>query len=405
MSRFAIKLHYVLAYAVLGAHLPYLPIYLNQLNFDRAQIGWVSAVFGVGVLLAPPILGALADRVTSNRLLIGVCYAIGAAALLVMALVESFGALLVAYTIYSLGFAAMMPLLDGLTFARHAEQTDQGRPADPYPSVRIWGTVGFMLPALGLFFPLKAAETCRPAIYGSAAIAATGFLLCWMLPRPARQLAGAVGRLPTAEAMRALWRSPVRHFVASVFLLSLSVAMFYSFFPLYAEELGIASEWVGLVIILGVVAEWLLMMRARPVLRVLGTRGVLAFGAGGMAVRLGLLALLPLIPVVVASQIFHAPLVLALYLVGPMYLNVKASESFRNSMQGLYMMLCFGVGRLVGATVGGYVAKLVDVPEGSLLDLRIVMGLASVLSLIATVWLLVAFRDAEACRRVRDEHA
>ena len=49
------KLHYFLLYAVVGAYLPYVPVFLgHDLVLQDPQIGWVVGGYGLAVLLAPP---------------------------------------------------------------------------------------------------------------------------------------------------------------------------------------------------------------------------------------------------------------------------------------------------------------------------------------------------------------
>jgi PPP family 3-phenylpropionic acid transporter len=99
--------------------------------------------------------------------------------------------------------------------------------------------------------------------------------------------------------------------------------------------------------------------------------------------------------VVIGSQLLHAPIVIGLYLVPPMYLNHKATASFRNSIQGLYVMICYGGTRFLGSILGGYVSQI---------SLQTTFTCAGVLSLIASAWLILAFRDQPVCEAIRRQH-
>ena len=126
--------------------------------------------------------------------------------------------------------------------------------------------------------------------------------------------------------------------------------------------------------------------------------GPLHGGANEAVLRMLRLALLAAVAdplVTVASQLLHGPVVLAIYLIPPMYLNLKAPPGVRNGVQGLYAMLCFGLARLSGSVAAGYAAEV---------DLAWAFVLGATLSALAFIWLLLRFHDpdADAALRARD---
>ena len=68
----AIRLHYLLVYAALGAYMPYLPVFLGRdLGMHDAQIGWITGIYGLSVILGPPLITYLADRLSKPVLVEG----------------------------------------------------------------------------------------------------------------------------------------------------------------------------------------------------------------------------------------------------------------------------------------------------------------------------------------------
>jgi len=130
-----------------------------------------------------------------------------------------------------------------------------------------------------------------------------------------------------------------------------------------------------------------LMFAAGPLLRRFSLRSLILFGAACLVVRMLLLATIADPRVTVASQLLHGPVVVAIYLIPPMYLNLKAPAGARNSVQGLYAMICFGVARLLGSVAGGYAAGL---------GLAWAFGLGAVLAAAALLWLWLRFFDPAA---------
>jgi PPP family 3-phenylpropionic acid transporter len=398
-----LRAHYVLVYAILGALLPYLSLYAKGQGLSDTQVGWVLAVFGLAVIIAPPVYTAMADYWRNNRRIIAACYGFGAAMLLLLGVSTTFPAILLAHLAFALAFTALIPLLDALTFAtilgpgdepadRAAHPTQPPRAA--YRTIRVWGSFGFMIPGVGFasiiaFLPLDAPTVARVAVLTGAGFGAIGLLACRNLP--AYQAASPLaGRMPTTAAFRALTRPALATFIASVFLLFISITMYYAFYPPYLEDLGVDAEFVGLVTNLGVGVEVFFMVGAGALLRKIGLRGIMVIGIAAHLARMLLLAAVPHPVTAIATQVFHGPTVLALYLLPPMYINHRAEPAYRNSMQGLYAMACLGVARVIGAGTGGSIS---DAIGGGNPGRRLTFAVAAGLALIALTVFLAAFRD------------
>ena len=391
--RFApIRLHYLLAYAIVGAYMPYLPVFLgHDLGMPDWQIGWIAGSYGFAVIVSPPLVTYLADRRFSGRILIGLVYGLTACAFTALALAERFVPVLLISIAFSVAFTPLFALLDGLTFTVMSREQAEGRPPPPFNQIRVWGSLGFMIPAFVLFFALQAgAASGRAAIVVAATTAALALLCLPVLPRIA-----PVPRdpsLPGAAAWHVLRAAPTRNLIVPLSLLFVGIAVFYGFYARLVLAVGIAPSWVGLVMNIGVLSELPFMFAAGPILRRFSLRSVLLFGAACLAVRLALLAAVPDPRVTVASQLLHGPVVIAIYLIPPMYLNLKAPPSVRNSVQGLYTMLCFGLARLFGSVIAGYVASLA---------LAWAFAMGSMCATIALIWLWLGFHDPEADAALR----
>lgn len=357
-----IKLHYLVVYGILGALMPYLPIYARQSGLSERQIGWVLGVFGLAVLVTPPIYTLLADRWLSNRTLILISYATATVALVSMFFTHSFVGLFVAHLLFSLGFTSLVPLLDGLTFAVLRTPPEEGTPPVGYQSIRLYGSYGWMIPGF-LFAGVWLARGADPewisvfAIATAAAMSGVGFLSALALPKHGPVRTEKRSAVPTLAALRTLIRPPVAGFLAGLFFTFTPIAMYFVMYPLYLEALDIDNEFIGLITNLGVVVEIGFFLAVRPLLRRIGLRGVMLLGAGCALARLLLMAAWPTPFIAIASQIFHGPMIMAMYLLPPMFLDQHAQPTHRNSVQGLYVMCCFGLARLVGAGACGHIAE------------------------------------------------
>jgi PPP family 3-phenylpropionic acid transporter len=391
-----IKIQYVLLYTIVGAWMPYLPVYLDELGMTDGQIGWIIGVYGLSVLIMPAAIAFIADRHVPNRTLMAWSYLLSAVLLAGMAMVTGFWPLLAMSMLFSLAYTPLFTLTDGITFAAMHDMEERGGRVPPYHRLRIWGSVGFIVPSVALFFLLRYTEmSSRVAIVTAGVAAAVALGTTMLLPVTKRVSEEGEPKVPTLQAWHAIRRRPVTDLVGPAFLMFVAISIFYVFYTIHLSRLGVADEWLGLIVNIGVVAEVVLMLLSGRILRAVGVKGVMVAGAAALVVRLSLLATVPTQWVAIGSQVLHAPIVLALYLVPPMYLNTKASRSYRNSMQGVYGALCFGFARMLGSVVGGYAAG--DKTTG----LATAFGVGAVLAAVALVWLIAAFRDDGATDEIK----
>lgn len=384
----AIKRQFLLLYAATGAAMPYLPVFLEQRLADRAQVGDVLAITGLAIIITPVIVGFLADALVSGRMLIAALS--GATAVTAAALTGAHGfwPIAVAYALFSLVFWPQSSLADGYLFSVRQQRMAAGLPDVAYHRVRVYGTVGFIVPGIGLYALMARGATADVALLIASVVALLGLLNALTLPRvdvTARSTRDEHTGTPTLAAARVLFRGPALVLCVSMFLAQLAAAVYYGFYPIYlTAEIGFASEWVGLIFILGVVPELGVMFAVGALVRALGIRGALVLGLACSALRFVIMALLPTPFWAVATQALHGPMVITMHVLPPMYLDGLARDAYRTSMQGLYTMAVIGVARLVGNQMAGRVADI------SLLWL---FGVTAGVLALAAVLVLLAFRE------------
>ena len=399
------KVQYVLVYAVVGAYLPYLPLLLGDRGVDEKGIGWILGIYGLVIAIMPLWTTYLADRHWSPRLLIAAGNLLTAAGALALIRAEGFWPLMAGCVIMYAGFAPLVNLIDGATFAAMARMERAGLQPPPYHTIRIWGSIGFMLPSVAIYALLQWGRMSNAiALWTAAVCAVLAALASRRLPGPDDTHQLELIEAPTLAAARRVFSGSALSVIGPLFLMFVTVAAFYTFYPQYLRKLGIGEQWVGLIVNLGVVAEIILMLASRRILGRLGIRGIVLMGGAAIMLRMGLLGFWPNPHVAIWSQLLHAPIVMCLYLLPPIYLNHIAggggggggATHIRHSVQGLYGMLCFGAARLVGATLSGYFATEADLTPP--------FKLSAALALAAILWFAIGFRDESACRAIRHAH-
>jgi PPP family 3-phenylpropionic acid transporter len=390
----SIRAQFFLAFAVMGAVLPFLSVFLKERGLSNAQVGYVTGAASAGVVLTPVLVTLLADAAVAGRVLMAVVFTASAALLVATVGAAGFWPILACYALHALAFAPVTPLQDGIYFAAAARDPQ----APPYHVVRVWGTVGFIMPSVVLYFVLTQGGTMGAALACGALLCMAGAVNALIfLPRldPAaeQQAERKAARLPTLAAARALREPHVLVFCIAMALAHMAAAGYYQFYPVYLTDvMHFEKRWVGLIANLGVVVEIFFMLSFGWFMSRLTLRGLMVVGVAVTAIRFLLLAFVHTPAVAIGTQLVHGMTVLVLHVAPPIYLNARAGDAYRNSIQGVYGMLVAGAARILGSVLSGRVAEY---------SLTLNFAGCAGLCVIATGLFYFAFREAP--RRAGDE--
>src|SRR6059036_3480080 len=139
----ALSLFYLTSFAVLGAYLPYINLYLKGIGFSGLQIGIVSALLPLCSALVPTASGLLADRLGRRRDLVVLSSLL---ALLTFGLVlgaHRFASVALVIGVFAALRAPALPLVE----ATAMEISETGGPH--YGRMRVWGSIAFIVLAVG----------------------------------------------------------------------------------------------------------------------------------------------------------------------------------------------------------------------------------------------------------------
>lgn len=351
-----LRRQFFLSFAVMGSVMPLLTVFLReQGGFDFWQIGLAMSLMSVPMLCSPALITLLADRNLDTRRILAVAYTCSAFVLSALYFSNSILLTLTLFVFHGLSFVAMLPLQDGYYFSFAEEARKEGGEVMSYPLVRVWGTVGFILPSLILFYPLSkgasAASILPCAVTFCLLSLANSFTLKKLEGKPSRS-----SRLPTAAALKAIFSRDARWLSIGLFFGFMAAATYYAFIGNYLDEVvKIPKKHIGLIINLGVLLEIGFTLLMPWMQRMIHLKGIMVLGLFAMLARMILLAAYPVPWVAVLTQVFHGIEVLALF-VGPvMFLDRLATDEFRNSIQGVFTMAIGGVSRVVGGIVAGLI--------------------------------------------------
>ena len=358
-----LRAQYFLTFAVLGTVLPYVSVFFRQAGLTAAQVGYAWAIWSAAVVLSPVLVTMAADGRADPRRLMVLGSALTGASLFALGLVRGVAPVLAVWAVYCIASLPVLPLQDGVHFSEQRRRLERGEPQRPYHLVRVWGTIGYIIPSILLFVLLDQGKGLRAALWTGAACAALAALQATRLadPRPrdaaqANAESDAERRLPTVSAARALLQPHLLVFAAAVVLVQMAGSIHAAFYPIYlTEKVGLEQKWLGQASNLAVFVEMFFVFGCGALVRWLGVRWLLLLATLATALRFGLLASFASVPVAIGTQAFHGIFLIAVGVLPQMILDQHAGDRFRHSMQGLFVMLT-GSGRVVASAASGAVA-------------------------------------------------
>jgi MFS transporter, PPP family, 3-phenylpropionic acid transporter len=350
-DRFVLRLSlfYGAFFVYLGLSMPFMPAWLAAKGLDAREIGIVLAAPMVVRVLVVPLATRLADRFGMlRRALIAASFG-SLAGFALVGVTSGFVAILVAYALASVVFAPVLPFADA-----YALRGLKGR-ASSYGSVRMWGSVTFIVANIGgglLLARLGALDIIWAVV---AALVLNAAAALWLGP-----LASEAGEaVETGPSGPSLWRSP--GFVAVVLgasLIQASHAVMYGFATLQWSARGIAGPAIGVLFALAVVAEIALFAFSTRAIGSLGAVGMIVLGGVGAVVRWTGMAFDPPTAALPLLQGLHALSFAATHL-GTMHYLAQAAPVRRGATaQGDYVavqgIVFAGAMSLSGVLVAAY---------------------------------------------------
>ncbi|HRP66419.1 MAG TPA: MFS transporter, partial [Thauera sp.] len=279
-------------------------------------------------------------------------------------------------------WSAALPLVEGLTFAHLGDEGHR------YGSIRVWGSVGFIVAVLGLGYLLD--HLPIEAVLWITAAILLGIFVCALFVPEAR-------RAPEPRAVASLGdtlrRPEVRALLGACFLMSAAHGALYVFYSIFLVDNGYDKALVGWMWTLGVVAEIVVFMLMPRIAKRFSLRAILLFSFACAVVRFLMIGWgADSLAVLMFAQLLHGASFGAYHAAAIAVVNLWFPGRLQARGQALYGSLSFGAGGMLGGLLSGYTWE----PLGAAWTFT--MG--SVFALAGLMWLSLGWpRAGEAAER------
>lgn len=353
-----------LEFFIWGAWFVTLGTFLVQnLKANDFQIANVFSTQSLGAIIAPFIVGMIADRFFNAERVLGILHLVGAVLLYQMyqsVAIESFYPYVLSYMIL---YMPTLALASSISFRQLAN------PEKEFSSIRIWGTIGWIVAGLSISYIFKwdaaAGEGALKNTFLMAGIASAVLgIFSFLLPStpPIKAAAGekpSIASIIGLDAIRLLKDKNFFIFFISSVLICIPLAFYYQNANMFLGEIGLENPTGKMTI--GQISEVLFLLLLPVFFSKFGFKktilvGMLAWGiryllfAYGNAADLTFMLLLGIALHGICYDFF--------FVSGQIYTDSKAGEKYKSAAQGLITLATYGIGQLIGFWVAGYVSDM-----------------------------------------------
>src|SRR5579863_1015609 len=333
----------------------------SSLHATGAQTALAYSTQSWGAIIAPFIVGLIADRYFNAERLLGILHIVGGILMYALFSTGSFRVFFPFLLTYMILYMPTLALVNTISFRQMQD------PSRHFSGVRVWGTIGWIV--AGLVISYLFAWDSQAGIAGG--LLSKTFLMCSVAsivlgvysftlprtpPRPQPARSAGLGRFLGLDALVLLReRNFAVFFVASV-LICIPLAFYYQNANQFLTEIHVPNATGKQTI--GQMSEVLFMLLIPLFLRVFGMKGTLLLGmlawvcryllfAFGNATALGFLLILGIALHGVCYDFF--------FVAGQIYTDSKAGARHKAAAQGLITLATYGLGMLLGFRATGLV--------------------------------------------------
>jgi len=341
----------------------------SNLSASGAETGMAYSTQSWGAIIAPFIIGLIADRYFNAERILGVLHLVGAGLMYMMSQSTDFAT----FYPYVLGYMiAYMPTLALVNSVAFKQMTD---PSKDFPLIRVWGTIGWIIAGLLISFAFSwdsesgikeglLANTFKMTAIASAILGVFSFTLP-KTPPSSKGEKVTIGDILGFQALGLLKDRNFLVFFLSSVLICIPLAFYYQNLSPFLTESGVENSTA--LASIGQVSEVVFMLLLPFFFKKFGFKKTILVGMLAWTLRYLLFAYGntgDLFFMIITGIVLHGICYDFFFVSGQIYTDSKAGEKIKSAAQGLITLATYGVGMLVGFYVAGKITDANILGEG-----------------------------------------
>ena len=362
------------------------------------QTGDVFSTQSWGAIIAPFIIGLIADRYINAEKILGALHIIGALLMYQMYNSENISVFYPYVFIYMVLYMPTLALVNSVSF------NQMQNPEKDFSGIRVWGTIGWIVAGslISYLFHWDSAENTAKGmlkntfLMSGAASLVLG-LMSFTLPKtPPKRTPGEKVSLKQIIGLDALKLLKDRNFaiffIASI-LICIPLAFYYQNTHPFLTDVGMKNPTGKMTI--GQISEVLFLLLLPIFFAKYGFKKTILVGMFAWALRYILFAYGDAGDrafMLLTGIALHGICYDFFFVSGQIYTNARAGEKIKSAAQGLITLATYGVGMLIGFKVAGLIKDSYQLPDGSY-DYRMIWIIPSIIAAAVLVLFALFFKD------------
>ena len=354
-TRLQLSLLFFLEFFIWGGWFVTMGTFLSQsFNATGKELAMAYETQSIGAIIAPFIIGLIADRYFAAQKILGILHLLGAGLLFLAGESDSFTQFYPFIFMYMLLYMPTLALVNSVAFHQ------MKNPSKEFASIRVLGSMGWIIAGLSIgYLAWESTQLLKYTFYMTSIASALLGVYSFFLPKtPPKLKFGEKISLKEILGLDALAmlkdRSYLVFFVASV-LVCIPLAFYYQHANQFLNEVGMKAAASKMV--MGQISEVFFLLLLPIFLNRYGLKKVLVFGVLAWGLRYLLFAYGDAgenIWMLVFGIILHGICYDFFFVSGQVYTDFKAGEQFKSSAQGLITLATYGLGMLIGFRFAGW---------------------------------------------------
>ena len=336
----------------------------QEFNSSGSELSLAYETQSIGAIIAPFIIGLIADKYFAAQKVLGTIHLIGAFLLYNAGVSENFSHFYPYILIYMLLYMPTLALANSVAFRQMKD------PSKEFAPIRIFGSIGWIIAGLLIgYFSWESLNTLKNTFYMSSLISLILGIYSFTLPNTPPTIEKNKNKtfweIIGLDALKLLKdKAYLVFFIASI-LICIPLAFYYQHANQFLNEIGMEAAAGKMT--LGQISEVLFLSLLPFFIKRFGFKstlivGIFAWGLRYLLFSLGADGVNSWM--LILGIILHGICYDFFFVSGQIYTNMKCKPEYKSSAQGLITLATYGLGMLIGFRIAGYLTDLYVISDG-----------------------------------------
>lgn len=370
----------------------------NNLSATGGQSASVFSTQSWGAIIAPFIIGLIADRYFNAEKILGILHLVGAVLMYQMYNATDINVFYPYVLAYMILFMPTLALVNSVSFNQMKD------PEKEFSTIRVFGTLGWIAAGLliSFFFHWDTPEAAKDGMLKNtflmAGVASLVLgLFSFALPKtPPKVSSGEkvkISEILGLDALKLLKDKNFAIFFISSILICIPLAFYYQNAHHFLSNVGMENPTGKMTI--GQISEVLFLLLLPVFFTKFGFKKTILVGMLAWGIRYALFAYgnaSDLSFMLLIGIALHGICYDFFFVSGQIYTNTAAGDKYKSSAQGLITLATYGVGMLIGFEVAGWITDTYKLADGSF-DWKMVWIIPSGIAFVVFLLFALFFTD------------